>query len=218
MNKAPALRTAPVTVLNVLRPLPPRPSRAVPHLVSLPTMDLVEVVEVAKRPKSVPPPLPDTRDAARRSERVLAMRRSSGDDVLESLFDVLRDLDSEPDALTAARTCLGALDGVVPSRASMVHAFDVMQREFRVVDARGESAESMVLQRSAKDDPLLRVAIPKGEPFPWNDLRRAPVARLARFRGLPCQFAASCRHLKADFCRVMPPRHLQADAATSTRA
>ena len=32
-----------------------------------------------------------------------------------------------------------------------------------------------------------------------------------------CQFAASCRHLKADFCRVMPPPHLQADAATSTR-
>ena len=32
-----------------------------------------------------------------------------------------------------------------------------------------------------------------------------------------CQFAASCRHLKADFCRVMPPRHLQAHAATSTR-
>ena len=33
-----------------------------------------------------------------------------------------------------------------------------------------------------------------------------------------CQFAASCRHLKADFRRVMPPRHLQAHAATSTRA
>jgi hypothetical protein len=32
-----------------------------------------------------------------------------------------------------------------------------------------------------------------------------------------CQFAASCSHLKADFCRVMPPPHLQADAATSTR-
>ena len=30
-----------------------------------------------------------------------------------------------------------------------------------------------------------------------------------------CQFAASCRHLKADFRRVMPPRHLQPHAATS---
>ena len=32
-----------------------------------------------------------------------------------------------------------------------------------------------------------------------------------------CQFAASCSHLKADFCRVMPPPHLQHDAATSMR-
>jgi hypothetical protein len=37
--------------------------------------------------------------------------------------------------------------------------------------------------------------------------------------GIPtgCQFAASCSHLKADFCRVMRPPHLQADAATSER-
>ena len=186
MHKAPALRTAPVTVLNVLRPSPPRPSRAVPHLVSLPTMDLVEVVEVTDaRPKSVPPPLPPKRDAHRRSERVPVLRRPVCDDVLETLFEALRDLDAEADALTAARACLGALAGVVPSRASMVHAFEVMRRDFLVVDARGESTESMVLQRSSKDDPLFRVAIPKGEPFPWNDLRRAPVARLARFAGLP---------------------------------
>jgi hypothetical protein len=33
-----------------------------------------------------------------------------------------------------------------------------------------------------------------------------------------CQFAASCSHLKADFCRVMQPPHLQADAATSRKA
>ena len=74
----------------------------------------------------------------------------------------------------------GALERVAPSRASMVHAFDVMRGDFLVVDARGEAAEAMVLQRSAKADPLLRVAVPKGEPFPWNDLRRAPVTRLAR--------------------------------------
>ena len=36
-------------------------------------------------------------------------------------------------------------------------------------------------------------------------------------KALRCQFAASCSHLKADFCRVMQPPHLQADAATSTR-
>jgi hypothetical protein len=51
-----------------------------------------------------------------------------------------------------------------------------------------------------------------------RDVRRQLTASstpLPSLRG--CQFAASCRHLKADFCRVMPPPHLQADAATSRR-
>lgn len=213
MSHSPSLRHAPVTVLQVLRPSPPRPGRAVPHLVSLPTMDLVEVVEIqAKRPKSVPPPLPANRDAARHSERVPVVRRSVADDVLETLFEALRDLDSEPDALSAARACLGALERVAPSRASMVHAFDVMRGDFLVVDARGEAAEAMVLQRSAKADPLLRVAVPKGEPFPWNDLRRAPVTRLARFSGLPhvarvlvCPVLAGARWLGA--IEIVDPAH-----------
>ncbi len=205
------LRHAPVTVLNVLRPLPPRPTRAVPHLVSLPTMDLVEVVEV-KRPKSVPPPLPAKRDVARRSERVPILHRSSADDILEALFDSLRDLDAEKDALTAARVCLRALESEMPSRASMLHAFDVTRRDFLVVDARGEAAEAMVLQRSSKDDPLLRVAVPNGEPFPWNDLRKAPVTHLARFAGLPhvarvlvCPILAGARWLGA--IEIVDPAH-----------
>jgi hypothetical protein len=248
MSSSPALRHAPVTVLNVLRPSPPRPSRPVPHLVSLPTMDLVEVIEVKEaKPKSVPPPLPPPRSAvavprapaiprapavpraaapraaashavapppvsARYSERVPILRRSSSDDLLETLFEALRDLDSEPDALSAARACLLALESVVPSRAATVHAFDVTRGDFIVVDAQGEAAETMVLQRSSKDDPLLRVAIPNGEPFPWNDLRKAPVARLARFSGLPhvarvlvCPVLAGARWLGA--IELIDPTH-----------
>ena len=50
--------------------------------------------------------------------------------------------------------------------------------------------------------------------------RLGPAAAKLRRAGRPalCQFAASCRHLKPDCCRVMPPRQLQAHAATSTRA
>ena len=39
----------------------------------------------------------------------------------------------------------------------------------------------MVLERSSADDPLLRVAMSRREPFAWDDLRKAPVNRLARF-------------------------------------
>jgi hypothetical protein len=224
MSSSPALRHAPVTVLNVLRPSPPRPSRHAPHLVSLPTMDLVEVVEVTpSRPKSEPPPLPPRRSAPPRaatlppvaprySERVPMRRRSVAEDLLETLFEGLGDLDAEPDALAAARACLRALACVVPSRAATVHAFDVTRGDFIVVDAQGEAAEAMVLQRSSKNDPLLRVAIPTGEPFPWNDLRKAPVARLARFSGLPhvtrvlvCPVLAGARWLGA--IELVDPTH-----------
>jgi GAF domain-containing protein len=73
---------------------------------------------------------------------------------------------------------------VVPCRASLVHAFDETRGDFLVVHARGEGASSMVLERAASDDPLLRVAMPCADPFPWNDLRKAPVNRLARFSDL----------------------------------
>jgi GAF domain-containing protein len=147
--------------------------------VSLSSFDLVEIRE--KSPSSVPPPLPTKRSAPRRPEAVTALRSVTGHHVRERSPD----LESQPDALAAARACLEALDLALPSRASLIHAFDAARRDFLVVHARGEGAESMVLQRSREEDPLLRIALPTGEPFPWNDLRKSPVNRLGRFTGLP---------------------------------
>jgi len=42
----------------------------------------------------------------------------------------------------------------------------------------------MVLERSSYDDPLLRIAMQKNEPFAWGDLRKSPVTRLSRFSEL----------------------------------
>jgi GAF domain-containing protein len=110
----------------------------------------------------------------------LAERRANADD----LEGKLAALDGAPDALAAARACLDALAKVVPCRASLVHAFDEARGDFLVVHAHGEGAASRVLERASCDDPLLRVAMPCADPFPWNDLRKAPVDRLARFADL----------------------------------
>ena len=90
----------------------------------------------------------------------------------------------ERDALTAARACLEELAQLVPCRVALVHWLDVVRRDFVVAHARGEGAEAMVLERSSYDDPLLRIAMQKREPFAWGDLRKAPVSRLARFSEL----------------------------------
>jgi hypothetical protein len=43
----------------------------------------------------------------------------------------------------------------------------------------------MVLKRHDPADPLLRVVMPMGKPFSWNDLSNAPARKLARFGSLP---------------------------------
>jgi GAF domain-containing protein len=125
----------------------------------LSSADLVEEEPRAK-PPSIPPPLPPRRSVA----------------------PVARI--SERDALSAARACLEELAQLVPCRVALIHWLDVVRRDFVVAHARGDGAESMVLERSSYDDPLLRIAMQKNEPFAWGDLRKAPVSRLARFSGL----------------------------------
>jgi GAF domain-containing protein len=133
----------------------------------------------AKRP-SIPPPLP-----ARRSVPPVARL-------------------SERDALSAASACLDELARLGPCRVSIVHWLDVVRRDFVVAHARGTAAERMVLERSSYDDPIMRIAMGKGEPFAWDDLRKAPVSRLSRFANvgavrtvLVCPIIAGPRQLGA---------------------
>jgi hypothetical protein len=107
-------------------------------------------------------------------------------------------------ALDAARYALAALADAIPCRASLVHFFDVTRRAFIVVDARGEGADEMRLLRHEEKDPLLRVAMPLGAPFYWNDLTNVPVRSVARLaalgkvaRVLVCPVADGARWLGA---------------------
>lgn len=157
LSRAPLSVPRPSPSPSGLRPAA-RPAPPAPRLVSLSSADLVE--EPRAKPPSIPPPLPPKRpvgSVARLSER---------------------------DALTAARACLEELAQLVPCRVALVHWLDVVRRDFVVAHARGEGAEAMVLERSSYDDPLLRIAMQKSEPFAWGDLRKAPVSRLSRFSGL----------------------------------
>jgi GAF domain-containing protein len=158
------------------------PLRTVPRsarVVSLSSADLVEELPRAK-PPSIPPPLPAKRSPAS------GLRLT------------------ERDALSAAYTCLDELAQLVPCRVALVHWLDDVRRDFVVAHARGDGAETMLLARSSHDDPLLRIAMQKAEPFAWGDLRKAPVTRLTRFARLGvvrtvlvCPLLAGARQLGA---------------------
>src|SRR4051812_13837530 len=136
------------------------------------------------RPPTPGASLPPPASPPRRPSGISIRSRPGTGAGVEMMFDALADLDHQPDALSAARLCLEVIFAAVPCRALLTHAFDAARGDFVVVHARGESARSMLLARQASSDPLLRIAMPSGEPFAWTDLRKAPVNRLGRFKEL----------------------------------
>jgi hypothetical protein len=125
-------------------------------------------------------------------------------DAVSAVFERVHAMKFLEDALDAARYTLAVLADAIPCRTSLVHYFDLTRHEFIVVDARGEGAEDMRLLRHGVKDPLLRVAMPLGAPFFWNDLSNAParsVLRLASLgqveRVLVCPVTAGVRWLGA---------------------
>jgi hypothetical protein len=164
---------------RVPRPVPRVAAKPPPQLVCLPTSELHELPAT---PPSVPPPLP-----ARPKEPIsgrMPVARPARQHVSEALSLALRDLDAQHDSLFAARLCIEALAAVTPCRVLAAHAFDTRRREFVVVHAKGDRADTMVLTRHPSSDPLLRIAMPKGEPFAWPDLRKAPMHSIARYAEL----------------------------------
>jgi len=168
---------------RVPRPLPRTAPKPPPPLVCLPTSELHELPAAPPSVSpSVPPPLP-RRPASGR----MAVARPARERVSDALCDALRDLDAQHDSVFAARLCLDALAAATPCRLLVAHAFDMKRREFVVVHAKGDRADSVVLTRHPSTDPLLRVAMPTGEPFAWPDLRKAPmhtITRYAEIRGV----------------------------------
>jgi hypothetical protein len=144
------------------------------QLVTLPSDVLIE--------ERRPPPVPRRAPKLSTVLKTPPEARLPGEEMLAVLFERLHDLEFCADALDGARFCLEAVAAVIPCRASLAHLFDVVRKEFIVVDAHGIHADTMKLARQGASDPLLRMAMPTGRPFPWHDLRFAPVGKLTRFK------------------------------------
>lgn len=162
-------------------------------------------------PKSAPPPLPLRAKGAPRSTAAqpitrrlieasalvearnvvaLANAEALAAEVargpIAATFERLHALDYFDDALEGASFCLDVLAAMFPARTFLVHLFDVERKEFVVVDARGEAADSLKLTRCNHTDLLLRLSMRKAAPVAWRKLdRAAPQEVLARFAELP---------------------------------
>jgi hypothetical protein len=137
---------------------------------------------VAPEPVAAEPVVPAPSEPP--ASAVPVSRRVRGEELVSAVFDEVHALQFLGDALEAARFCLAVMQSLVPCEAAMVHVFDAERSDFLVVEARGEGAEDMVLKRHEPSDPILRVVMPMGKAFAWNDLSNAPACTLARFATL----------------------------------
>jgi len=147
-----------------------------PRIESLTDADFALVEDKAPEvPRPAPRPV---------SGPVLPKRPPPPEDLIPMLFDHIHDLELLTDALEGAQFVLGVLNATMPSRAGLVHLYDVQRRSFVVVAATGEAKDSMILARQDSRDPVLRALMPDGRPFAWRNLRDVPVRGIARFADL----------------------------------
>lgn len=105
-----------------------------------------------RRP-SVPP------DMVRTPSGRFVRGRVSGDELITSLFEAMHDLHFLRDALDGGQFCLALASEVLPSRAAIVHFFDIDKREWIVACVRGRDAQQLINARHPESDPVLREAV-----------------------------------------------------------
>lgn len=87
--------------------------------------------------------------------------RVAGEELISVLFESMHDLHFLRDAIDASDFCLSLAGDKLPSRASLVHLYDIDRREFVLVCARGAVADALLLQRYPESEPALSAAMRK---------------------------------------------------------
>jgi hypothetical protein len=82
--------------------------------------------------------------------------RVSGDELITSLFESMHDLHFLRDALDGGQFCLALATEVLPSRAAIIHFFDIEKREWVVACTRGKEMGRLLTMRAPESDEILR--------------------------------------------------------------
>ena len=86
--------------------------------------------------------------------------RVSGDELITSLFESMHDLHFLRDALDGGQFCLALATEVLPSRAAIIHFFDIEKREWVVACTRGKEMGRLLTMRAPESDEVLRDSAP----------------------------------------------------------
>ena len=155
-----AVQQMPVQQIQPAFPVPPQAHVAhaqQPVFAPAPAPTFTEAEPRARMPSQPPPDGGMVKTPSGRFVR----GRISGDELITSLFESMHDLHFLRDALDGGQFCLALATEVLPSRAAIIHFFDIEKREWVVACTRGKEMQKLLTMRAPETDDILREAARK---------------------------------------------------------
>ncbi len=141
----------------------------------------MQAQQVQPQLQYLPPtaPFPDASESAQIPGPPPSAPRFRGDELIADLFESMHDLHFQRDAVDAGDFVLGLALTKIPSRAGMVHFYDIDKREFVIGCLAGQAPPKLLSRRHPEAEALLNSAMRKRQPIvaPGADSRVESAAR-----------------------------------------
>jgi GAF domain-containing protein len=98
-------------------------------------------------------------------------RRATGDELIANLFEAMHELHFTRDVIEGGDYVLALALEMIPSRAGLLHLYDIDRREYVVACVSGSGAEALLNRRFAESEPLFAAAMRKRRALVFADAR-----------------------------------------------
>jgi len=110
--------------------------------------------------------------------------RARTEDLVADLFEAMHDLHFVRDAIEGGEFCLTLAMDKLPSRAGIVHLYDIDKREFLVTSTRGAGTGKLLLRRHAESDAILQAAMNRRRAIVIADGTHSSAVAVERYEAL----------------------------------
>jgi hypothetical protein len=157
------------------------------------------VVKPGSKPAAAPPPPPSSRAAppfpvpaplvpiAQNQPR----RHRADEDLISELFETMHSLRFMPDLISGADFVLKVLQAALPCELTIVHIFDINNRQFVVVRAHGPGSDKLLLHRTSDQDSLLDGVLRRRRAFRVDEATEDSRYRAGRWGLTPVRVASA---------------------------
>jgi putative methionine-R-sulfoxide reductase with GAF domain len=110
--------------------------------------------------------------------------RARAEDLIADLFEAMHDLHFVRDAIEGGEFCLALAMEKLPSRAGIVHLYDIDKREFLVTSTRGPGTGKILLKRHAENDAILQAAMNRRRAIVIADTTHSTAVQVERYEAV----------------------------------